>query len=207
LNDCARYFIQAARRLASESYLPTDEDILRARLRTTSVGETTWVIERIHFRMVDVGGQRGERSKWLHCFEDVTAVIFCASMSGYDQVIREDQKTNRLHESLNLFKEICKSKWLKDVPIILFLNKKDLFQEKIRRVDLSVCFPEYKGGCDYRNASKFILDKFQKIAASSRREFYPQITTATDTENVIVVWGAVKDIVLQGIVGQMGFGV
>ena len=47
----------------------------------------------VHFRLFDVGGQRSERKKWIHCFEDVTAIIFCVAMSEYDQVLHEDETT------------------------------------------------------------------------------------------------------------------
>lgn len=40
-----------------------------------------------------MGGQRSERKKWIHCFEDVTAIIFCVAMSEYDQVLHEDETT------------------------------------------------------------------------------------------------------------------
>ncbi len=63
-------------------------------------------------RMVDVGGQRSERKKWMHCFQDVTAVIFCVALSEYDLRLYEDDQTNRMHESLKLFK----------VPSILHLS-------------------------------------------------------------------------------------
>lgn len=99
----------------------------------------------MNFRLVDVGGQRSERKKWMHCFQDVTAVIFCVAMSEYDLKLYEDDTTNRMHESLKLFKEICNSRWFIDTSMILFLNKKDLFQEKIKKIDLSVCFEDYKG--------------------------------------------------------------
>jgi len=46
-------------------------------------------------RLFDVGGQRSERKKWIHCFEDVTAIIFCVAMSEYDQVLHEDETTVR----------------------------------------------------------------------------------------------------------------
>lgn len=48
------------------------------------------------FRLFDVGGQRSERKKWIHCFEDVTAIIFCVAMSEYDQVLHEDETTVNL---------------------------------------------------------------------------------------------------------------
>jgi hypothetical protein len=81
----------------------------------------------------------------MHCFQDVTAVIFCVALSEYDLKLQEDDQTNRMHESVKLFKEICNSKWFVDTSMVLFLNKKDLFEEKIKKVDLTVAFPEYTG--------------------------------------------------------------
>lgn len=98
--------------------------------------------------MFDVGGQRSERKKWIHCFEGVTAIIFCVALSGYDLVLAEDEEMNRMMESMKLFDSICNNKWFRETSIILFLNKKDLFAEKIRTSPLSVCFPEYKGRKD-----------------------------------------------------------
>ena len=95
--------------------------------------------------MVDVGGQRSERKKWIHCFQDVTAVIFCVALSEYDLKLYEDETVNRMHESIKLFDEICNSRWFAETSIILFLNKSDLFREKIAKVNLNVCFPDYQG--------------------------------------------------------------
>jgi len=50
-----------------------------------------------------------------------------------------------MQESLKLFDSICNNKWFTDTSIILFLNKKDLFEEKIRKSPLTICFPEYAG--------------------------------------------------------------
>lgn len=50
-------------------------------------------IGRIH--MFDVGGQRSERKKWIHCFESVTSIIFCTALSEYDQVLLEDRNQVR----------------------------------------------------------------------------------------------------------------
>lgn len=88
----------------------------------------------------------------MHCFQDVTAVIFCVALSEYDLKLYEDDQTNRMHESLKLFKEICNSRWFVDTSMILFLNKRDLFEEKVKRVDLKVCFTDYTGGTNYENA-------------------------------------------------------
>ncbi len=59
--------------------------------------------------MFDVGGQRSERKKWIHCFENVTSIIFCVALSEYDQVLLEESHQVRHlprtfeHCSLELF--------------------------------------------------------------------------------------------------------
>lgn len=50
-----------------------------------------------------------------------------------------------MHESMKLFDSICNNKWFTDTSIILFLNKKDLFEEKIKKSPLTICYPEYTG--------------------------------------------------------------
>jgi hypothetical protein len=106
--------------------------------------------------MFDVGGQRNERKKWIHCFESVTAVLFVAAISEYDQVLYEDENTNRMVEALNLFEEICNSRWFRETSIILFLNKRDIFSEKVAKVPLTVCFPDYDGDNSYQHACDYI---------------------------------------------------
>lgn len=113
---------------------------------------------RISFRMFDVGGQRSERKKWIHCFEGVTAIIFCVALSGYDLVLAEDEEMNRMIESMKLFDSICNSKWFVETSIILFLNKKDLFEEKIARSPLTICFPEYTGMFVHFSVYKYLIN-------------------------------------------------
>ncbi len=116
-----------------------------ARIKTTGIHEIFFEIDNIFFNMVDVGGQRSERRKWIHCFESVTAVLFCVAISAYNQRLFEDHTVNRMHESLQLFGDISHGPWFKETPIILFLNKRDIFEEKIKVVPLTVCFPEFTG--------------------------------------------------------------
>ncbi len=132
-------------RITHPDYLPNDQDILRSRARTTGITEITFGVQDVQFRMVDVGGQRSERKKWIHCFQEVTGLIFCVAMSEYDLKLYEDETVNRMHESIMLFDEICNCQWFNDTAVILFLNKSDLFKDKIKTVDLSVCFPDYTG--------------------------------------------------------------
>ncbi len=97
------------------------------------------------------------------------------------------------------------SQWFNSTSIILFLNKKDLFAEKIKHTDLSICFPEYKGGKDYESAAKFLQGKFVNLNRNAAKQIYPHQTCGTDTDNVKVVFNAVKDIILQGALDAHGF--
>eukprot|EP01121_Diplochlamys_sp_Union-15-3_P000638 TRINITY_DN1053_c0_g2_i6.p1 TRINITY_DN1053_c0_g2~~TRINITY_DN1053_c0_g2_i6.p1 ORF type:complete len:144 (+),score=10.61 TRINITY_DN1053_c0_g2_i6:224-655(+) len=142
----------------------------------------------------------------MHCFADVTSVIFCVALSEYDLKLYEDNETNRMHESLRLFKEICNSKWFVDTSMILFLNKKDLFEEKINKVPLTVCFKDYDGDNSYDATSIFITNKFLAQNENPKKQIYPHCTCATDTNNVKVVFNAVKDTILHKALDESGLG-
>jgi GTPase SAR1 family protein len=136
LNDSAQYFLDRLDEISKQDYLPSTQDILRTRVKTTGIVEINFLLKDMNFRVFDVGGQRSERKKWIHCFEDVTAIIFIVAMSEYDQVLVEDENTNRMQESLRLFDSICNNKYFLKTSMILFLNKKDLFEVKITRSSL-----------------------------------------------------------------------
>jgi len=204
IGDSTGYFLENLPRIAGGEYLPSSQDIVRARSRTTGVKETQFPLDGYVFRIVDVGGQRSERRKWAGCFEDVTAVIFCVSLSEYDMTLAEDSTQNRMHESLLLFKQICNNHFFANTAIIIFLNKRDLFQEKITRIDLKVCFPDYAGGLSYDNATNFINKQFLTMNENPKKLLYTHLTCATDTDNIVVVFKAVKDIVLRHGLEKMG---
>jgi len=165
-------------------------------VKTTGIVETTFKISGHDFKLVDVGGQRSERRKWLHCFQDVTAIIFCISMSEYDQMLSEDATVRRTDESMKLFEEICNSKWFGEVDIILFLNKYDLFREKIQVSDLRQAFPDYEGGLDLKKAREFIANKYLGLNHIDSKAIYSHITTATSTENIKDVFTDVTNIII-----------
>lgn len=196
LNDSAKYFLDDLDRLGRKDYMPTEQDILRTRVKTTGIVEVHFSFKNLNFKLFDVGGQRSERKKWIHCFEDVTAIIFCVAMSEYDQVLHEDESTNRMQESLKLFDSICNNKWFADTSIILFLNKKDLFEEKIKKSPLTICFPEYTGETCYNEAAAYIQAQFEAKNKSAQKEIYCHMTCATDTTNIQFVFDAVTDVII-----------
>lgn len=198
LNDSANFFFENIERLAASDYIPATQDILRTRVQTAGITSIEFAYGGLNFKMVDVGGQRNERRKWINCFQGVTSVIFCVSLSEFDQKLREDSTTKRMTESLVLFDEICNSKWFKDTAIILFLNKTDLFRQKLERgADMRIAFPEYQGSNDFEEASDFIQREFLKLNRSpATKKVYTHMTCATDTSNVSFVFAAVKDTVM-----------
>lgn len=123
LPDSLGYFMSSIDRIADINYLATTTDFLQVRVRTTGVLTATYTISDIPFEMYDVGGQRNERRKWIHCFEEVNAVIFVAALSEYDQALFEDHYTNRMMEALDLFEEVCSMKYFKRTSIILFFEQ------------------------------------------------------------------------------------
>ena len=180
-----QYFFDQIDTIATLGYIPSEQDVLHARAPTTGIVENNFEIDGNQFKMFDVGGQRNERKKWIHCFENVTAVLFVAALSEYNQVLYEDETQNRLVESLQLFDEICvrthnkrqhanrepggqrvlacatensswlllrcslfpfcvqNSRWFRETSMILFLNKRDVFAEKIEQHPLADWFPEF----------------------------------------------------------------
>eukprot|EP00298_Acanthocystis_sp_HF-20_P011581 c19463_g1_i2.p1 GENE.c19463_g1_i2~~c19463_g1_i2.p1 ORF type:complete len:346 (+),score=90.09 c19463_g1_i2:50-1087(+) len=205
LPDAAAYFLPEVVRLSEENYVPTEADILHTRVRTTGIVETSWEINEVMFRMYDVGGQRNERRKWIHCFDKVTAVLFVASLSEFDQTLVEDQQQNRMKEALSLFEYICDSRWFRNTHIILFLNKTDLFEQKLKSVELSHYFPEFTGNNTPEEGAEFITKKFDSLNKLPNRTIYTQLTCATSTDNIRFVFSAVKDIVMQKNLQNSGF--
>uniref|UniRef100_A0A8C7PEC4 Guanine nucleotide binding protein (G protein), alpha transducing activity polypeptide 1 n=1 Tax=Oncorhynchus mykiss TaxID=8022 RepID=A0A8C7PEC4_ONCMY len=191
-------YLNDLERLVQPGYIPTEQDMLRSRVKTTGIIETQFGLKDLNFRMFDVGGQRSERKKWIHCFEGVTCIIFIAALSAYDMVLVEDDEVNRMHESLHLFNSICNHRYFIATSIVLFLNKKDVFTEKIKKAHLSMCFPDYDGPNTYEDAGNYI--KLQFLDLNLRRdikEVYSHMTCATDTENVKFVFDAVTDIIIK----------
>ena len=91
------YFNDNLERMFLPDYMPTNLDILHCRLKTTGITETVFNLGQLSYRICDVGGQRSERRKWIHCFENVTGCIFLVGISGYDEVLEEDPDSVLVH--------------------------------------------------------------------------------------------------------------
>ena len=201
--ESVKYYFNEIERIMKDDYVATQQDMLLARVRTSGIVTEKYVIDGVEFEMYDVGGQRNERKKWIHCFDDVTAVIFVAALSEYDQVLFEDSTANRMTEAVDLFGEICNNKVFQSSAMILFLNKKDLYEEKIKNVHIGdqpafANFDGKVGDADYYDKGiAYFLDMFTAQNTNPERQIYSHATCATDSKNVEVVFNSCKDIIMR----------
>jgi len=211
LPDSCKYLMEKVDEICSPTYVPDFRDMLSARSRTTGIFSTEFKISGTSFLMFDVGGQRNERKKWIHCFENVNAVLFVAAISEYDQKLFEDESVNRITESLQLFEEICNSRWFKKTSMVLFLNKCDLFAEKIAKKPISMIYHDYKGALTYEAQAKFIRQLFlrrnrvKNKGEINAKEIYAHLTCALDTSQIQKIFDAVSDTIIRGNLADSGF--
>ncbi|KAF0972334.1 hypothetical protein FDP41_009237 [Naegleria fowleri] len=199
LIDNLAYFMNHCERIGAASYVPSVEDVLHCRLRTTGVHETKFEFGGLSMRLVDVGGQRNQRKKWIHVFDNVTALIFVVSLVEYNQVLEEDPTTIRIRESMLLFEELVNCSVFYDKPVMLFLNKVDLFNDLIKKVDISEqCFKDYHGKKHSApDAIQFIAEKFKKLRENKDADVFVEVTCAVDTNNIKKVLENLKTIILK----------
>jgi len=203
LTDSAKFFFDRIDAVGAPDYVPAQQDVMRARARTTGIVEEDFSIDDTHFKMFDVGGQRNERKKWIHCFQDVTSVLFVGVLSEYNQMLFEDGETNRMEETLKLYEEIINMRWFADTAMILFLNKRDVFAEKILTHKLTEECPNLFGDYpdsvnNYDEGCAAIRDLFRQKnhKDNGEEEFFCHVTCATDTTNVQAVFEICKDIII-----------
>ena len=138
-------------------------------------------------------------------FADASAVVYVAALSEYDQVLSEDPSVNRLHDALQTFHSIANSGWFDTVPLVLILNKLDLYKAKAAQVSLRVAFPKYMGGSGADEGLEFIKNEFLKRvrpaagemggAAGSGRQVFVHVISAVEVGSAKVLLEGVKEVV------------
>jgi len=210
------YFFSKIDDIFDMKYEPTLEDTLKCRARTTGLIEEKFMIKQTPFSIFDAGGQRTERRKWIQLFEGVTAIIFVAALNHFCTVLFEDERKNGMQESLELFDEIVNAKWFRKTAIILFLNKNDIFEQRLREgLTLDLAFPDEWTGPNYKDepeqkeaddvwfkkcsqqAADFIGKKYRKLNKKfPNKKIFIHVTTATDQDNIKRVFWDVQNIVI-----------
>lgn len=148
--------------------------------------------------MFQISGQRSERRKWIHQFENAF-IIYFVDASSYNEVNTEDWSQNRLMESLDDFDNVVNSRWFTNSHcVILFLSNMHAFRQKLGRYPMSSYFPDYTGGDDISRASKYILERLKSVNRSL--EFYSNFCETPDSIAIRVAITAIQDsIILRNI--------
>jgi len=198
----ADFYFENVVRFSAPDFMPTFDDMMMAKLKTTGVQEISFQSRGSDIILVDVGGQRSERRKWLHCLDDVLAIIYISAMDDYDSMLEEDGATNRLQESLELFSTVTSSTYFSDKGWILFLNKKDLFEEKIKVKPLNKFFSNVsvEDGKNYEKSANYILELYKK--SFKGKSLIHHITCALDTDQCEHVFNDVREFILVDLVNQ-----
>jgi GTPase SAR1 family protein len=197
LLESLEYWMKKLQLVSEDAFIPSLQDVLRTRAPTTGITEIEFHIEGAHFLLIDVGGQRNERKKWIHCFEGVTSIIFVASLNSFDQVLYEDEKANGMLEALDLFEQTVNLPYFTTTDVILFLNKSDLFREKIAHTPITVFFKNYQGKNDFDSSVAYIEEQFRRRLKGAGKDLYCHVTCATETSNVQFTFNAVKNIIIR----------
>jgi len=203
-------------KIAAPEYRTTERHVLLSRVRTNEIVEQKYNIDGTIFKVYDAGGQRSERRKWLDWFGIVDAVVYVAALSEYDEYLREARKTNRLMEALNLLSSLTRNASFNDVSFILFLNKKDLFREKIMNGRHISDVPEFKDDFvgrprHYGDALQHFKKKFKEAATHSGKcrleDTFIHVTCATDSDSMKKVLDSTREILLRQSLQQSGLGI
>eukprot|EP01083_Nonionella_stella_P007349 21271_1 len=215
IHENVSYFLDQLDTIASPTYTPSFEDYLRFRQRSTGFTQTTMAIhvgnsgEHV-FEFTDVGGQRSERGKWMKVIsEDINAVLYVLAISDYDLMLYEDNKTNRLKESIDLFRSIMtKGNFFKGKTVLLFFNKYDLFKTKIKKTPITVAFKDFPvKEMNPNNADdviRFVAGKFLKVFQDEKIKLSAPLhilrTTALNTNNIEKIFSDITfDLVQQNL--------
>lgn len=104
-----------------------------------------------------------------------------------------------------LFESISNSQWFARSALILFLNKMDLFKEKLPSSPISKYgFNDYNGDpTDWKDTSKYFMDKFRALNRNPSKEIYGHFTNATDTNLLKITMGSVQDMIIQRNLNQL----
>jgi len=204
----ADYFFTHAKRFSDENYQPTLDDFIRAKRKTIGITELLIKHNEYTIKLVDVGGQRSERRKWTPVFTgEVNTVIYLAALDSYDMFLDEDGHTNRLKDSLNLFGSVTDMPIFQPPSWILFLNKADIFEQKIKVNPLNLFFPDIaeSDGRDARKSYKYIRRLFKQHFKGNKKHFYCHQTCALDTEAMSKIFTAIRDQLINSDLIEMGF--
>ncbi|KAI9218643.1 guanine nucleotide binding protein, alpha subunit [Blastocladiella britannica] len=198
LLDSGPKFIQNALNIIDAQYQPSNEEILLARLPTTSITETLLDIQGNPFKVYDVNGSAKGRSAWIPFFDHCHAIVFVAAISSFDQPLPDDPFINKLMDSMMVFEKVINHPLMKKSAFMLFLNKIDLLKEKLASgASVHEAFPDYGGSNEYEEVSVFFAQRFASLKKNPKVKAYVHFTWATQTSQIKTVLKLMHHTIIQ----------
>ncbi|KAI8894533.1 guanine nucleotide binding protein, alpha subunit [Globomyces pollinis-pini] len=200
------YFLDKLATLLEPSYVMSKEDMLLMRTVTQNISDNIFDVDmngktqRLHF--FDVSGLKYHRKRWMSYFDDILSIVFVVAISSFDQVLSEDKDVNRMVDAIKLFDFIVNHPLLTKPDIILFFNKKDLYDVKIKRTTLKTYFPTYAGReFSASEGINFFQQEFLKVNKNEKKMVKVHITCCTDTKMMEKI---IKDVLFSILKGELG---
>ncbi|KAJ3335894.1 hypothetical protein HDU91_001979, partial [Kappamyces sp. JEL0680] len=121
-------------------------------------------------------------------------------------VLVEDVTVNRMADALDLFESICNAPLLKNISMVLLLNKMDVLHKKLKHTMVSTYFPDFKGQQDARIVARYFTSQFALRSKRTKQDGYVSsyCTTATDTNTMRVIVNAVLEGVMKSNLTEFG---
>ncbi|TEB37471.1 G-alpha-domain-containing protein [Coprinellus micaceus] len=220
IEDTPGFFLGDAERILSPGYEPSDQDIVRARLRTTGVQEYTFTLDRSTTTVPYNGDSQSKTpftanhtpQDWIiydvaeSCLDPLLQRNHCphlpTPLSSFNETLAEAPRVNCMDDTFALWKTICSNKLLAKVQIILFMNKTDILRKKLESgIKVRHYIQEFHDkGNDYETVATWFKKLFKRLYAASTppgREFVAHFTSVVDTESTAQTLAAVQGAILR----------
>jgi len=193
------YFWDQLDRVMQPEFVPNEEDILRARVRTAGANSSSIYIDKNFYEFFDVGGQKPERAKWEYVFKEnkFATIIYFVAADEFD-VENEDKDNDRTKMEISrfIFSELVNSNVInEEVPVVLFLNRTDLFELRMNHPEgfkaFKDTFPDYAGSQNKLKGLEYIRDLFLSVT-DRKANIKHHFTCALDRDSLVVVWRTVR---------------
>jgi len=201
--DCnLKYFLDHATRVLDPGFVPSCEDALAVRTKTTGVHERKFPVEKenIEIEFIDVGGQRAERRKWINQFEKVDLVIYFSALDNYALQMNECEG-NRLDDDLRLFSSLMiliqqKSSWC------FFFTKVDIFESVLKQVPINERFKEIpkEKAQSVEHCTEFLQTQFKSKWDGDKNAIKFFTICSLDTNQLKLVWANIKQDMINKVV-------
>ncbi|KAJ3432070.1 g protein alpha i subunit [Anaeramoeba flamelloides] len=179
------YYFNKIEKFCNPNFKPTNEDIVLFRIPTTGIVKINFHSQDTKWEIIDVGGQRSERRKWIHHFEDVNLVFFIVAINEFNKKLYEDETINRMNESITLCKNILNNKYFKKTDCSLVFTKTDLLKRSLEKTEFNMYYPKYNRENNFEQVSEYIQKFFIKtIKKKNKRQVSSHMICATEKEEV-----------------------